>query len=207
MLTAKLIFPLLAAGLLAGVIQTITLLYPRRKVQWRIALAGLGAALASICGGFIAFAVTNIKSDQIQGWRLIFVVEGVITILAAPITFLFLPSSIEECNYLSSSERLRYQQMRTSEAALAIAQTNKERVKIFLSVLKDVKTWFAICITLGVTIPHSTLSASLPLMMVQGFHYSSKDAQVLVVPIKVLSAVLALLASWFSDRLEKRIFL
>lgn len=195
--------------MLPACLQTITLMYPRKSVQWRMALASIGGVIGGLVGSFIAFALTDIKSAKIQGWRMIFIIYGVITIVAAPLTYLMMPDSIQECKYLSSTQKVQYQALRSSNAneANTTNMSSLQKLKLFLSSLAEIKSWLAFIMLLAVNICFLGLTVNIPIMMREGFGFDAKNAQVLPIPILLVTATLLLLISWFSDRFEQRILL
>jgi MFS family permease len=73
------------------------------------------SALASAFGGLFAYGLTQIHTGTyFSSWRALFILEGIITILACPIFFFLFPESPTTARFLTDEEkemmRLRYEQ-------------------------------------------------------------------------------------------------
>ena len=62
------------------------------------------APLASTFAGALAYGITREKSS-FHPWRLLFLVEGVPTMLMAPIAYFFIPDSPDKARFLNSEEK------------------------------------------------------------------------------------------------------
>ena len=97
------------------------------------------APLASTFAGALAYGISNGHSS-LTNWRLLFLVEGLPTILLAPIAFFFIPDSPDHAKFLNMDEK-------AVAKSRAIRQTGtNERIgavnfKHFLETLYDAKAW------------------------------------------------------------------
>ena len=66
------------------------------------------AAVAGAFGGLIAFGIQSIPDSNISiaHWRLLFIVEGIPTILMGLLSMAFLPNRPEETTFLNERERM-----------------------------------------------------------------------------------------------------
>ncbi|KZT72470.1 MFS general substrate transporter [Daedalea quercina L-15889] len=109
-------------GLLPGIILYLSTLYKRHELQTRwvvynFAIAidaertrvGIFYASASLSGAFGGLLATGIeKMDGVgglAGWRWIFILEGLITVLFSVIAALFLPADIGSASFFTEEER------------------------------------------------------------------------------------------------------
>lgn len=82
-----------AAGLFPGVIFLFSLYYRRRERTARVAIFFGGASLAGAFGGILAYAIGNMDGVAgYHGWRWIFIIEGLITVLVSVLAFFLVPS-------------------------------------------------------------------------------------------------------------------
>lgn len=54
--------------------------------------------------GTLAYGIVQIKS-YVADWKLLFIIEGLPTIIISVIVFLFLPNSIRDCRFLTNEEK------------------------------------------------------------------------------------------------------
>lgn len=62
------------------------------------------APLASTFAGALAYGITSGHS-KLSNWRLLFLVEGLPTMLLAPVAFFFIPDSPDQAKFLNSEEK------------------------------------------------------------------------------------------------------
>lgn len=65
----------------------------------------LGNCIAIIVGGLIAYGVGRIENPSIPHWKLLFIVEGVITCVYGIIMFFTLPDSVGTAWFLDEDQR------------------------------------------------------------------------------------------------------
>ncbi|KAI0775937.1 major facilitator superfamily domain-containing protein [Trametes elegans] len=93
-------------GLLPGIMLYLSTLYERHELQQRVGIFYASASLSGAFGGLLSTAI--IKMDGIAGlagWRWIFILEGIATVLIALTSALFLPADIQSANFFSEEER------------------------------------------------------------------------------------------------------
>lgn len=55
--------------------------------------------------GILAYAVSFINSNKIESWRILFLLEGGLTLLLAVIAVFILPEGLPTCKWLTQSEK------------------------------------------------------------------------------------------------------
>ncbi|KAJ7591075.1 MFS general substrate transporter [Mycena floridula] len=93
-------------GLLGGIVLYLSGIYPRRKLQLRIGIFYASASLSGAFGGLLATAIIKMEGvGNLAGWRWIFILEGIATVLAGIIATLVLPASISKASFLTEDEK------------------------------------------------------------------------------------------------------
>ncbi|KAL0261938.1 hypothetical protein SLS55_003372 [Diplodia seriata] len=106
------------AGMLPGIAYYLSRWYRRSELAFRLSLYIVMAPLAGAFGGLLASAI--LKLDHFGGlhqWRMIFAIEGIITIGLSLISFVTLTDRPETARWLTQEEK-----------DLAIARVKSERV-------------------------------------------------------------------------------
>ena len=94
------------AGVLPGIAVYLTFFYKPRELQFRQAIFFTGASLSGAFSGLLATAIRKMDGMQGQeGWRWVFYLEGIFTVLAGVCCFFLLPSTIEKCWVLNPTEK------------------------------------------------------------------------------------------------------
>ncbi|KAH7309677.1 major facilitator superfamily domain-containing protein [Stachybotrys elegans] len=106
------------AGMLPGVAYYLSRWYCRAELAFRLALYLVMAPLAGAFGGLLASAILTLDNFAgLHSWRMIFAIEGIITICLGAIGFLTLTDRPETAKWLTAEER-----------ELCIARVKAERV-------------------------------------------------------------------------------
>ncbi|KAF9874255.1 transmembrane transporter [Colletotrichum karsti] len=188
------------AGLIPGCVFICSLYYPAAHLQWRLSLITVANICSSIVGNFLAYAIANIKTtNTFHGWRWIFIIEGILTAVAALICAFSNAGPPQKAKFLTEEEK------RIIEASVETRTTK-------IGVLAEWKMFFTnplnycwailYCFTTTTAYSVSIFSPSF----VKSFHpeLSAADVQAQIVPIFVVAAAACLATSFASDRLNHR---
>ncbi|PPQ69879.1 hypothetical protein CVT24_003214 [Panaeolus cyanescens] len=94
-------------GLLPGLILYLSTLYKRHELQLRVGIFYASASLSGAFGGLLATAILKMDGvGGIAGWRWIFILEGIATILIGIGAALILPESLATAKFLTEEERI-----------------------------------------------------------------------------------------------------
>ncbi|KAJ5674075.1 Major facilitator superfamily domain general substrate transporter [Penicillium macrosclerotiorum] len=208
LLITRLFLGVAEAGLYPGVAYYITLWYPRHRAQYRQALFFSAASIAGAFSGILAYGIA--KMDGVggyAGWRWIFILEGLLTVLVALIAPFAIHDSPETATFLTEQERrfvihsLRIQH--SADAREMVQDEAKFRMKYVIDAFTDWQIYLGLFMYWGITCPLYGISFFLP-SIIKDLGYTSSTAQLLTVPIYITAAVVAVVAAWFSDRQKQR---
>lgn len=87
-----------------GVVYLLSFFYLRHEVGARLGVFLSASPLANTFAGALAFGITSGHS-HLANWRLLFLVEGLPTILMAPVAFFVLPDSPDTAQFLNEAEK------------------------------------------------------------------------------------------------------
>ncbi|BGO88676.1 hypothetical protein NBRC10512v2_000621 [Rhodotorula toruloides] len=174
--------------------------YTKQELAKRIGLFIAAGSLAGAFSGLIAAGVSKINSS-IDNWRILFLVEGLPSLLLAIIVFFFLPSRPDSSKFLNEDER-------TIACTRLNAESNGEVGKgiDWAAVRYAFKDWKIYVLALAYSAMNLTLgsvSGFLP-TIVKGLGYSNTDAQLYSVPPYACALGVMLLLTGISDRLKSR---
>ncbi|WFD33558.1 hypothetical protein MCUN1_000371 [Malassezia cuniculi] len=94
------------AGILPGIAVYLTYFYTPREIQLRQALFFTGASLSGAFSGLLAAAITHMHGiGNLAGWRWIFILEGIFTVVVGVICIFILPNSADRAWFLTHTER------------------------------------------------------------------------------------------------------
>lgn len=94
------------AGLFPAATYLLTTWYCRFEVQTRLAIFFSAASLAGAFSGLLAFAIENMDGvGGLAGWRWIFILEGLVTVVVGCVSKFTLPDSPETASFLALEEK------------------------------------------------------------------------------------------------------
>ncbi|KAL7790781.1 major facilitator superfamily domain-containing protein [Trichoderma ceciliae] len=215
LLVARLFLGVTEAGLFPGVAYYLTMWYCRHEIQLRQALFFSAASVAGAFSGILAFAIGKMDGvGGLAGWRWIFILEGIATVLVAAMAFFLLHDFPETAKFLTEEERafvvhrLKYQgqfQISADGAAdqVHVAQAEEFEWKYVRQAFTDWQVWVNIFVYWSIVCPLYGISLFLP-TIIKSLNYTSSTAQLMTVPIYVVAAILAVISAYFSDKVGKR---
>lgn len=175
--------------------------YKRTELALRIGIFYTAASLSGAFGGLLARGLSAIgPAGGLQGWRWIFIVEGLITVFCGLLSFLLLPNSIETSNFLSHDEKAHARHRLEESAVTEDFRWSEVRRGIFnLQVWLSASAYFAILSGLysfGLFLP--TIINNLK------FAHDPNQAQLWSVIPYAVAAVCTVVVAVLSDRLALR---
>ncbi|KAL1754194.1 major facilitator superfamily domain-containing protein [Schizophyllum commune] len=182
-----------------------SLFYTKHETGLRMALWFGFAAVAGAFGGLIAYGVQQ-ASIPFSNWRLLFIVEGIPTVLLGLLTLCLLPNRPESTSFLNERERAiaieRMNRVDTSEAGVLGTDAMLLPAHVLMG-LKDWRIYAGGVIFFAMNCSLASITAFLP-TFIKSWGYSNATAQLLTVPPYAVAATVLTLLSIASDRLQSR---
>ncbi|KAK4691551.1 MFS transporter, ACS family, pantothenate transporter, partial [Lecanoromycetidae sp. Uapishka_2] len=194
------------AGFSPGVIFLFSSWYRRDEQSKRFAVYLSAAILSGAFGGLLAGGILDSLEGAhgIRGWRWLFIIEGVVSIGWAFVSYFLLLDFPANSSRLSDRERaLAVSRLELDrEIDWAGGETDLGPLRALKMALADHRTWF---FTLGYMsiVGASTLQYFYP-TLVSGLGYKGTKAQYMTVPIYAVAFVCNAFTGYFSDRFPHR---
>jgi len=191
------------AGLFPGVNYYLSCWYKRSEFGIRAAVFFSAAALAGSFGGLLAAAISLMEGvGGKHGWAWIFILEGLVTIIAGIVSYWMVHDFPDEAKFLSADDRRRVLR-RLKEDQQSSAQHEDFKMEYFWASVLDWKTWAFATIYMGCDGALYAFSLFLP-KIITGLGYSSIRANLLSVPPYAAAAILTVFIGWLADRTGQR---
>lgn len=210
LLIARIFLGVTEAGLFPGVAYYITMWYCRHEAQMRQALFFSAASVAGAFSGLLAFGIAHMDGvGNYSGWRWIFILEGILTVVVAVIAYFTLYDFPETASFLTEEERafvvwrLKYQGNEAG-ATMMVAQDDSFQWKYVKDAFLDWQIWTNVWVYWGIVAPLYGISLFLPTIIKEAFGYTSSKAQLMTVPIYITASILAVVVAYASDKNGKR---
>ncbi|KAL1955180.1 hypothetical protein VTO42DRAFT_8945 [Malbranchea cinnamomea] len=198
----RFIVGMLEAGFAPGILLILSSWYKGNEQSKRFAVYISAAVLSGAFGGILAGAITSglEGAHGIEGWRWLFIVEGVATIGWAIIShFLLLDFPATTKKF---SERERALAIRRLQASSVNSRSeDSPRLTSLQALRQSLTNWRTWLLVVGymVIVGSSTLTYFYP-TLVEGLGYYGHMAQYMVVPIYAVAFVAVAVSGYLMDR-------
>nr|QFR37057.1 MFS transporter [Cyberlindnera americana] len=207
-------------GLYPGISYTLTMYYKKKQLQSRQAIFYAAASMAGAFSGLLAFAIAKMSGvGGYEGWRWIFILEGIATTLLAISAFWLLPDFPERAKFLTLRERefIVWRIATDSNAGNQLVQsledagvkkapdfsqfTDDDDISLTESLKRFLTDWQAYtCVLFNMGLMASTYGIALFLpSVVKGLGYTSSKAQLMTIPIYIAASIFSVAQAFLSD--------
>ncbi|KAL5115466.1 hypothetical protein ACEQ8H_006607 [Pleosporales sp. CAS-2024a] len=200
--TVRALLGIAEGGLLPGMVLYLSHFYRRKELALRIGIFYTSASLSGAFGGLLARGLNSIgNAGGLQGWRWIFIVEGLLTVFVGLCSALFLPNSIEAAGFLSAEEKkMARQRLRDQGAAVDEAFSWSEvRRGVF-----NVQVWLTALAYFSILSGLYSFGLFLPTIINKGYAKDPNHAQLWSVIPYAVASVFTVLVALVSDRFALR---
>lgn len=195
------------AGIFPGAIFIISSWYRTFETAKRVSIFYMASMIAAGFGPIFAYALSLIRvggpdSDYQQGWRWIFIIEGVATIVAGMLSPLFLIEFPEKATFLN--ERQKYIALTRVRLAKEEKEIKHPSIKDTLVMLADWKLGlYAFQYFVAGSSVYS-LAFFQPVILRDGMGFDYAMAQLLQSPPYVFAIICSCISAYVSDKLRIR---
>jgi len=168
-----------------GIPYLLSFFYLRHEVGTRIGVFLAAAPLATCFAGALAYGITS-GHPALANWRILFLVEGLPTILMAGVAFFFLPDSPHQARFLTEDEKRIALARGVRQVGHADGRVGGIDMKDIALTFLDFKPWFTALMYFSCNVSFSSLPVFLPTILLE-MGFSSIDAQGLSAPPYFLS--------------------
>ncbi|KAH7030577.1 major facilitator superfamily domain-containing protein [Microdochium trichocladiopsis] len=211
LIVCRILLGALEAGFFPGAVFLLSQWYPPNMTQFRMSLMYVAAAISGAFSGLLAAGIAKMSgTGGYEGWRWIFIIEGIATVAAGVLCFLILPDSPSLSGKWLKAEEIMVVNARDRSTEEAIA-TNDNAVKtknvkwtVLFSVLTDWQLYLQALIFMSSAVPNYALKFSMP-QIILNMGFTNTQAQLLTAPPYILGAISAVLTSTLADRFTWRL--
>lgn len=141
------------------------------------------------------------------GWRWIFIIEGLVTIVIGAAAFFFIPDYPETAKWLSEEEKntvvRRLKTKGLDSSGNAVKETDSFQWAMIRRALLDWQVWLGALINIGNSDIIYGMSYFLP-TIVNELGYSGNAANLLTIPVYVCACIVVVVMCFLSDRFHTR---
>ncbi|CAK7270912.1 hypothetical protein SEPCBS119000_004328 [Sporothrix epigloea] len=193
------------AGFSPGVPYLLSFFYKRNELGLRCGIFLSAAPLATTFAGALAYGITSGHS-ALANWRLLFLVEGIPSILMGVVLYFMMPDSPDTAKFLTEEER----EVARARGVLQSGQAGKERlgkegfsIRSVLSTFSQPQTLIMPLMYFSCNVSFASLPVFLPTILTT-MNFTSIDAQGLTAPPYFLSFIVCIATTYYADRIRQR---
>ncbi|KAL2827163.1 major facilitator superfamily domain-containing protein [Aspergillus cavernicola] len=179
----------------------LSFFYSRKELGLRCGLFVSAAPLANTFAGALAYGITSGHS-KLANWRLLFLVEGAPSCLAAFLAWFYLPDHPSSAWFLTEEEKdvARARSLRRSGESERVKGVDWKELG---QALLDVKPWITAFMYFSCNVSFSSLPVFLPTIL-EDMGFESIHAQGLTAPPFFVSFIFSIATTWLADRFQQR---
>lgn len=158
--------------------------YTKSEQAPRFSFWYCGLGIGQIFGGIVSYGFQQVTTTSIEGWRIMFIFLGVLTVIIGVITFFFLPDTPMKARFLTDMEKAAVLH-HVAQNQTGVQNTHFKLAHIWEALL-DVQLWLLTLITVLISISSgvvTTYSATL----IRNIGYKPDTAALLNMPSGIVS--------------------
>ncbi|KAH7403895.1 phthalate transporter [Cadophora sp. MPI-SDFR-AT-0126] len=198
-LITRALLGMLQGGFIPEVILYLSYFYKHHELSIRLGFFWTASAMADVMGGFLAFGLLHLRGVEGKaGWRWLFLIEGLITLVVGLLAFFLMPSSPTstsgflrgEAGWFTQREEKIMVNRIIREDPSKSSMHNRQPLtpKLLWQSMKDYDLWPIYILGLTFQTPMSTPSNYLTLSL-KGLGFDTFGTNLLVIPSKVLHVI------------------
>ncbi|KAH8653238.1 MFS transporter-like protein [Tricladium varicosporioides] len=202
MMALRFFLGMFEAGFGPGLPFYLSYFYLRNEVGLRIGIITAAGPLSTCFAGALAYGITSGHSS-FANWRLLFLVEGLPTILIAGVVWFFFPDSPEKARFLNKDDK-------ATARARGVKQVGYESYRVGRIVwsdigaaLLDTKNYITAMMYFSCNVSFSSLPVFLP-TIINEMGFTTINAQGLSAPPYFISFIVVLATTHVADRTGQR---
>ncbi|ODQ58562.1 hypothetical protein WICANDRAFT_105447 [Wickerhamomyces anomalus NRRL Y-366-8] len=220
LLITRLLLGLFEASLYPSIVFCLTQYYCKREMQFRQAILHGSASAAGRFSGILAFAIAKMNGvGGYEGWRWIFILEGLLTVIVAISAYFLLYDYPDTAKFLTERERefiiwrLKNDSNPSKNLNDLDSFSSREKPdfqkfseaddlslkKSLVAALKSYEVYLYVLTYYGVIVPTYGFALFLP-SVVKELGYTSSTAQLMTVPIYVTASIVSIIVAYYSDK-------
>ncbi|KAI2603276.1 MFS general substrate transporter [Hypoxylon fragiforme] len=204
LIAIRLVLGVVEAGLFPGLNVYLTFFYTKRELALRVGYLFVSAAIAGALGGLLAYGIGQMGGIAgYSGWRWIFIIEGLPSVLLGVVAFFLLPNDIDHAYFLTPEEK-RFANARHLQHYGVTVSAQEFSKDDMIAAFKDWKVWMFCLAQFGVDTLLYGYSTFLPTIIRGLGSWSTAEVQLLTIPCYFVGAMTYMGIAFLSDRKQMR---
>lgn len=193
LLAARIFLGIFEAAIAPSLMLISSQWYTKSEQAPRFSIWYCGLGVGQIIGGAVSYGFQHVENASFPGWKVMFIVLGIVTVLIGAATFLIIPDSPMRAKFLNEVEKTALLQ-HISVNRTGVQNTHFKASHI-VEALMDIQVWLLILITMLISTSSgvvTTYSATL----IRNIGYTPRQAALLNMPSGVVSIFATLMVGF-----------
>lgn len=188
------------AAVAPSLILITTMWYKKKEQPARVGFWYLGTGLAKCIGAITSFGFQHYAGQDFKSWQIMFLLFGLITIVAGVLVIVFLPDNPMKSRLTPQEKMWAIERLRQNRTGVENKHFKLHQV---LECFRDPQTTMIFLIVLSTNIPNGFVS-SFQAASIQGFGFTSKETALLSIPSGVVACICTLGGGWAASHFSMR---
>ncbi|WWC64478.1 uncharacterized protein I303_107088 [Kwoniella dejecticola CBS 10117] len=191
------------AAFFPGAVYLVSTFYTKRSMALRTAILYSGSQIGNAFGGLFALAILELDGAHgLEGWRWLFIVEGILTVGLAAIFATFIPNKPQTIRWLTPQEKDRLQYRLEVDRGSKDATDEVSVGAAFKMAVTDPKTWL-LCGCLQMNYIAASVTNFFP-VVVNTLGFNRTITLAITCPPYILCCIAVVVNGWHSDKKNER---
>ncbi|KAI0321126.1 MFS general substrate transporter [Amylostereum chailletii] len=192
------------AGLYPGIVFYLSCWYRRSQLGTRVGVFFSSATVAGAFSGLLSSAIHNMDGvGGKEGWRWIFILEGLATVVIGAVSFFILQDFPQTAKFLTEAERVFVIRNLQQDMQFSAGSGETFKANYAWQAFKDPKTYLAMGIYMGFDGPLFAFSLFTPTIINQ-LGFGKTTANLLSVPVYAWGCLITCCVGFLGDRIGHR---
>jgi MFS family permease len=200
--TTRVLLGAAEAAILPCITIYITKVYNRNEYAVRKAYLQISSAVSGSFGGLMAFGLTQINHGGLHGWQWMYIVEGILSLIMVPVTFLWVPNSAAEANFSNEEEKALIARRQLRNRGI-YDEGEKYRWSEVMRIVKDWKVYVSAVILFAVDKTLYAVTTFMPKIIAGLGITTTVKSQLLTVPVYFVAGLSFYILAEMADHKKK----
>ncbi|KAF9566927.1 MFS general substrate transporter [Agrocybe pediades] len=213
-LACRFLLGFLQGGFIPDVVLYLSYFYTGPELPLRLAFFWLSNYLADIVAAFLATGILQLRGvNGKEGWRYLFLLEGILTLVIGLITFFMMPAGPTQTKtwfrpkgwFTEREEVIMVNRVLRDDPAKSDMH-NREglSIKMIWKSIKDWRLWPIYALGLVHMMPVGPPQTYLTLSL-RNLGFDTTETNLLTIPSVVIGAIMLFFTAWFSEAVNSRV--
>lgn len=188
LITLRVLLGMLESGITPAFVIITSQYYRKEEMFVRTSIWFASNGIGIILGSGIGYGIVkHMHSYSIEGWKILFIITGVLTVCLGILCILHIPDTPNGAYWLTEEDKLRVvERIRVNQQGFG---NKKFKWYQFREALTDLRTWLFFAYSICVNVPNGGLTNFSGILLTETMHFTKAQALLMQMPQGALEFV------------------